>query len=217
MFFDQSFALIDIPRLLTLSFLEILLSADNALMIAVFIKSLPQKQRNKAVLIGIISAFFLRGFALIAASWILQYTWIQLVGGTYLLYLAIQHLFRKKKLSPIKKQSSFWKVILTIELFDLLFAIDSIVAGLGFIDGKISKLWLVYFGAMVGLIAVRWGAKWISTLMDKLPKLELSAYLLVGLIGIRLCLSSIGIPFPPYLFWPIVLFFFVSPLFPSKK
>src|SRR3989338_2241645 len=152
MILDQSFALTDIPRIFTLSFLELLLSADNAIVLGVIVHRLVPHLRKKALYIGVISAFFFRGLGLLSLSLLLQYDWIQMLGAGYLIYLSLNHFLKKRRskedgLLP-HTALSFWKTVLLIELFDLAFAIDSIVAGVAFItdthvvDGLNPKLWI---------------------------------------------------------------------------
>ncbi len=202
----QTFDLIDIPRLLALSLLEIVLSADNAIVLGVLSNALPPFLRRRALYIGALSAFISRAAAIFFVSLILHSLWIELLGAAYLIYLSIHHFFKKKEPLNISP-SSFWKTVLLIELFDFAFAIDSIIAGVAFIatpSGLTSKLWIVYAGGMIGLLFIRYAADLFSRLIDHLPRLETSAYLLVGLIGLKLALTSI-VSGLEYFFWAAFL------------
>ncbi len=215
--FDQTFALSDIPRIFSLSFLELLLSADNAIVLGVISHSLPAPLRRKALFIGIASAFILRGAALFAIALLLESTWVQLLGGAYLCYLCIRYLSKKRKSVEIKPIRSFWKVVILIELLDLVFAIDSIVAGVAFINGTFSKLWIVYFGGMLGILGMRYAADLFATLIIRFPKLERSAYLMVGWIGIKLGMASFSYSLPPPLFWAVIALLFLLGFFGRKR
>jgi YkoY family integral membrane protein len=212
--FNQVFDLADVPRLFTLTFIELLLSADNAIVLGLLTHSLSPKLRKKALIVGGISAFFFRAAALSSVSWLLTYFWVQILGGAYLIYLAAHHFLTRqtKKKPSSEKIRSFWQIVLLIELFDLAFAIDSIVAGLAFITptqitGSINpKLWIVYFGGMIGLFGVRYAAHMFSQLIDRFPRLNTTAFLLIGWIGIKLCYEvlenhfSYTFPYEP-IFW----------------
>jgi len=215
--FEQSFAFADFPRVLTLVFLEILLSADNAIVLGVLSHSLPVPLRRKALLIGIGSAFVLRAAALLGIALLFESIWFQVFGGAYLLYLAIRYLSKKRKTLAIKPIQSFWKVVVFIELLDLVFAIDSIVAGVAFINGSYSKLWIVYLGGMIGIFGIRYAAGVFSQLLDRFPKLEQSAYLMVGWIGIKLLSSALHWPLPPPLFWSVTAFLFLLGFLNRKR
>ncbi len=88
MIFGQTFSLSDIPRVVVLAFLEILLSADNAIVLGLISSRLPATLRNKALYIGFVSAWVFRLAALLTVSLLLKFYWIQLAGGLYLLYLS---------------------------------------------------------------------------------------------------------------------------------
>ena len=214
--FEQTFALWDIPKVATLGFIELLLSADNALVIGLLTFSLPAEKRRKALLIGVFSAFFFRAAALVSASELLRFLWASLLGAAYLIYLSISHFFKKKK-DPIHhtSQTYFWKTVLRIELVDLAFAIDSIVAGIAFIGPSPAhihpKIWIVYVGGMLGLIGTRYAAEMFSSLIDRFPRLETTAHLMVGWIGIELAFNSFRwtFPFHQFIFWSGIAFLFL--------
>jgi YkoY family integral membrane protein len=208
----QLFELSDIPRLLALIVIEVLLSADNALILAAMIQPLPKELRGKALLIGSASAIVLRGLAISAASIILRSFWIKLAGAIYLIYLCIHHFVKKN--SPQKKRTfdSLWKTIVLIELMDLSFAMDSVIAGIAFISTPETaglpinpKLWIVYVGAFTGLLMIRYAARAFIHLIDKYPGLSNSAYLLVGWVGIKLTLNIFlpNLILFPILFWVV--------------
>lgn len=204
MFLEQSFSLIDIPSLFTLTLLELLLSADNALVLGLIARKLPLEKRTPALFIGLFSAFLFRGLALFSLSLLLRSFWIQLLGSLYLIYLCARYFMRRGKSMQIEASLSFWKAVLLIECLDLVFAIDSILAGIAFIDGVHKKLWIVYFGGILGIIGMRYAAGAFSRAIEKFPSLEKSAYMIVGWIGIKLGFLAFSHPIPPYLFWPVI-------------
>ncbi len=219
----QTFELLDAPRLAYLALLEIILSADNAIVLAMLSHALPIHQRAKALWIGTLSAFAFRAGALLLISFILQYSWVQGFGGIYLLYLAARH-FSKRKNALSLKPASFWKTVLLIEFFDLAFAVDSIVAALAFIGAgspSISslhpKLWIAYAGGMLGLFAVRYAAHIMSSLLQRFPRLETSAYLMIGWIGLKLAVVSVvTLPYEEGVFWTVLSALLLAGLRPKR-
>ena len=208
MFFGQTFDLSDIPRIFFLALLEILLSADNAIVLGLLASHLPDKLKKKALWIGAFSAFFFRGAALLTISFLIEYKWIQLLGAAYLIYLSIRHFAKKKgEAATPSGGHSFWKTVLLIELFDLAFAVDSILAGVAFISSSAgeaafeSKLWIVYIGGMLGLFGIRYAAHLFSDMIHKFPRLEISAYVMIGWIGIKLGYNAL--PHPSFSIEPI--------------
>ncbi len=198
----------DIPRLFTLVFLEFLLSADNAIVLGALAHGLSPPLRRKALLVGLASSFFFRAIALLLAIFFYKNRVIQLIGAAYLIYLSARYFFRKSRSQP-PTSPSFWKTVFLIEAFDLIFALDSIVAGIAFIDGAPSRLWMVYVGGVVGLIGMRFAAHLFGLLLDRFPHIEKSAYLLVGWIGIKLGLAAFSLPLSPLLFWVFTAFLFL--------
>ena len=207
-FFEQTFALPDLFKVFTLTFLELALSADNAIVLGVLIHTLNENLRQKALYIGAISAIVLRFLAVLSASFLLRYFWIQLIGAAYLLYLSANYFVKRKSTQKTpKKMGSFWKTMLVIEFLDLIFAIDSIVAGVAFVGPSQAaihpKLWIVYFGGTIGLLVTRYAAHLFSSFIDRFPRLGTSAHLLIGWVGVELAINSLPwtIPYFTPIFW----------------
>lgn len=211
------FTISDIPRIFTLAFLELLLSADNAIVLGVITNALAPHLRKKALFIGIVSAFLLRATALVVVSTLLQHTWIELLGAMYLIYLPSKYFWKKGKSTKYNAPISFWKTVVLIEFLDLVFALDSIVAGIAFIDNLKAKLWIVYVGGMLGLIGMRYAADLFSRLLDRFPKLEACAYLMVGWVGVKLGLNSFQVEMPQVLFWAVTATLFLLGFIQRKR
>lgn len=193
---EQTFSLLDVPKLFLVIFLECILSVDNALAIALIVKKLPENKRQKALWIGVFSSLLLRGLALVFAAYFLHIFWFQFLGGLYLIYLGSSFFF-KKNTNHIKTytKSSFWKVVVLVELTDFAFAIDSIIAAVGVITITSShtlppNLWIVYVGGISGLLLMRLASKGFVKLVTKYNQLELFAHCLILLIGIKLGLTA---------------------------
>jgi len=214
----QVFEISDIPKLGILSFLEIILSADNAIILAIISASLPKNLQKKALFIGLISAFIFRALGIFFIALLLNYPFIQLLGAAYLIYLSAHYFIKKsnKKLFEPPKEPSFWKVVLLIEFFDLVFAGDSIIAGIAFINSAPidaiyhPKLWIVYVGGMVGVCAIRYAAHLFTILNEKFPRLETSAHLMIGWIGLKVAFQSLELSpsYFPFIFWTGLIFLF---------
>ena len=209
--FDSS----DIFSVLFLALLEITLSADNVIILALLIARLPSSLRPKALLIGTLSAFVFRGLALFFIQRLIEHEWVELVGAVYLIYLSLRY-FAKKGGQSITPHggNNFWKTILLIELFDLAFAVDSILAGVAFVTTNVtshlaSKIWIVYTGGMLGLIGIRYTSHLFSNLLYQFPRFQRSAYLMIGWIGLKLGYYTLF--HPPFslepIFWTGMAFF----------
>ena len=117
---------------LNIMILEIVLSIDNAAVLAAMVKELPKKQQKKALTYGIAGAYLFRGLALVFASILINLVWLKVVGGLYLVYLAYKALFGKDDSGESKMNvkipwlSPLWSTIVAIEIMDLVFSIDNV-------------------------------------------------------------------------------------------
>jgi len=175
----------------TLVLLEGLLSADNALVLAIMVKHLPEKQRRKALLYGIWGAFIFRMIAIAVGAVLIKIWWIKIIGGLYLIQLAVKHFLPKKdKEKEIKprKLRGFWPTVAAVEMMDIAFSIDSVLTALGVSD----QLWVLYAGGILGILTMRFIAGFIITLIERIPELEVTAYLMISIIGANLVAEALG-------------------------
>src|SRR6185295_14669466 len=128
--------------------LEGLLSADNALVIAVMVLGLPKREHKAALHYGLIGAFAFRIAATLLAVYLIKLGWVKLLGGGYLLYLAYAHFASGQsgdqrtappKAKPLFGLSAFWGTVVRVELVNLAFSIDSILVAVAVSP----KLWVV--------------------------------------------------------------------------
>jgi YkoY family integral membrane protein len=234
--FGQQMETSDIAVVALLIVLEGVLSIDNALVLGLLARRLPKEHQQKALTYGLIGAFVFRILAIFMATLLLKLPIMKLLGGGYLIYIAVKHLFFEQKdetaeqikigpdghpiledpvtheqpvgaaleqeiaeRSPIVTRpkmagtAKFWPTVAVIELTDIAFAIDSILAALAFIPPSIQtpnpKLWVVITGGMLGVILMRFAAVIFIKMLDRFPRFETAAYLLVTVIGLKLCLD----------------------------
>lgn len=209
---DTSLILQYVWVLIILVGLEGILAADNALVMAIMVKHLPDEQRKKALFYGLAGAFVFRLGSLFLISLLVGVWQVQAVGAIYLIFLAVHHLLRKSKTERSKKreekaadnQSGFWMTVLKVELADIAFAVDSILAAvalvvslpdtplprIGGMDG--GKFLVIFLGGFIGLILIRFAAGYFVRLLHRRPKLESAAYLVVGWVGVKLAVYTLA-------------------------
>lgn len=186
----QTFAYSDIGKIGFLVVLEALLSADNALILAIMVRHLPRDQQKKALMYGLLGAVALRIAAIALASQIISFWWLQAVGALYLLYLPISHFWRQShKEAKGKEGASFWMTVLYADLADLAFAIDSVLVAVAIVPNK-DKLWVIISGAVVGILLLRWAATVFLRILERYPVFDDVAFLLVGWAGAKLLTLS---------------------------
>lgn len=218
--FGQSFQVPDLASVAFLVLLEGLLSADNALVLAIMVRHLPREQQRKALLYGLAGAFVFRLVAILFAATVLRQWWLQAIGALYLLFLPIKH-FRAaasdKEIKPVG--AGFWQTVIAVEITDIAFAVDSVLAGVTFIDNRHEKIWVVYLGAIMGIVLLRLAASVFVRLLERYPALDHVAYLLVGWVGVKLAFLAThtlekfepgALPFvvpemPTAVFWTVLL------------
>jgi YkoY family integral membrane protein len=187
--------------ILNLIVIESLLSVDNAAVLATMVLDLPKEQRNKALKYGIIGAYVFRGICLVIASWLVKIWFLKPLGGLYLLWLALDYFKKKNKAreedEAIDKSKSwlyrstvgvigtFWSTVALIEVMDLAFSIDNVFAAVAFTD----HMPLIYIGVFIGILAMRFVAQGFVKLIDKFPFLETIAFLVIGVLGLKLLAS----------------------------
>ena len=148
---DPSLILPYLWVLLVLVFLEGLLAADNAVVMAVMVRHLPPEQRKKALFYGLLGAFVFRFASLFLISYLVNFWFIQAAGAVYLLYMSARNLYQffksdqhgpespeagddhhfdrhgnEKKVGP----KAFWGTVAKVEFADIAFAIDSMLAAM---------------------------------------------------------------------------------------
>lgn len=191
--------------LLILIGLEGLLAADNALVLAIMVKHLEAEERRKALFYGLAGAFVLRLGSLFLISFFINFWQIQAIGAIYLLFISFRYIVQrllptKEEKIKQRKESGFWMTVFKVELADLAFAVDSILAAvalavalpptglftIGSLDG--GQFLVIFIGGMTGVILMRFAANIFVKLLYERPGLELSAFIIVGWVGVKLLL-----------------------------
>jgi len=181
--------------------IESLLSVDNAAVLATMVMDLPENQRNKALRYGIWGAYIFRGLAMLFAAILIQIWWLKPLGGLYLIYLvwdwwngtqtkdSEDDLIDKKSnwlyRSSVGLLGSFWSTVVLVEFMDMAFSIDNVFAAVAFTPNII----LICAGVFIGILAMRFVAQGFVKLMEKYPFLETSAFIVIGILGVKLTLS----------------------------
>ena len=186
---------IQISDLITIGMLvglEGLLSADNALVMAIMVLGLPRHQHKQALRYGLIGGFAFRFAATLLAVYLIRIVWVKLAGGLYLLYLVYSHFWGQKegadrraapKAKPWLGLSAFWATVLRVELVNLAFSIDSILVAVAMSP----KTWVVLTGGILGIVALRMVVGQLIGLVERYPALVDGAFIIIAWIGAKLC------------------------------
>lgn len=214
--FDLSFVYIIIQVI----FLEGILSIDNAAVLGAMVSILPQKeivpwpgplkflgppvhrilggQRAAALKVGLLGAYLGRGLMLVVANFVIHNPFLKILGAAYLIKLAFENLGEPEPGEENQTRTKrvegkgFWSVVLAVELADLAFSLDNVVAVVALSD----NLYIVMFGVAIGIITMRFAAGLFTLMILKEPILKPAAYLVVFNIGTELLLDEFaGIEF----------------------
>jgi YkoY family integral membrane protein len=172
--------------------LEGLLSADNALVLAILVLGLPRKHQRKALRYGILGAFAFRILATLLAVHLLAVAWVKLVGALYLLYLSWHHFFghhsepgERRAIKPARPWlglSAFWATVVKVELTDIVFAVDSILVAVAMSN----KTWVIISGGVLGIITMRMVIGQLLVIVRRYPALVDGAFIIIAWVGVKL-------------------------------
>ena len=195
--------------------LELLLSADNAIALASLTKSLESPLlRSKALNIGITISLLFRIFLILLSNILLKFIIIRIFAGLYLIYLFISNVFLRSE-SDIqdsgndKKNNNFkfLKIVALLSLTDFAFSIDSITTAVAISDQYI----LIIFGAIIGVLALRFTSGIFLRLIEQFLRLETAGYIAILIVGIKLLLNTLITEtiLPDYYFYILILISFI--------
>jgi YkoY family integral membrane protein len=170
--------------------LEAVLSADNALVLAVLVLPLPRAQQKQALRYGILGAFAFRIIATIFAAHLISWSWVKLAGGAYLLHLPLKHFMSHPDeprgaaavIKPLLGLTIFWSTVVRVELTDVVFAIDSILVAVA----MSRKVWVVITGGLLGILTMRILIGTLLGIVRRFPRIVDGAYVIVAWVGIKL-------------------------------
>ncbi|GGC74716.1 membrane protein [Thalassobacillus devorans] len=157
-----------IQAMLIIIGIDIVLGGDNAIVIALASRNLPEKQRNKAILFGTGLAIIVRVLLTAVALYLLHIPFLRLIGGVLLIYIAIKLLTEEEEEPDIKASDSLLSAIKTIVFADIVMGFDNVIAIAG---ASHDNILLVAMGLLVSVPIIIWGSKIILRLMERFPSL----------------------------------------------
>lgn len=174
--------------------LEGLLSADNALVMAIMILGLPRADHGKVLRYGLVGGFAFRIVATLLAVYLIGFVWIKLAGGLYLAYLTASHFLQSgdaetrrtpPKARPMLGLSAFWATVLRVEVVNLAFSIDSILVAVA----MSRKLSVVLAGGILGILAMRLVVGQLLEIIRRYPALVDGAFVIIAWVAVKLVIE----------------------------
>lgn len=179
---------------LKIIWIDILLSGDNALVIALACRNLPDQQRKWGMILGAGAAVTLRVVFATIIVVLMTIPYLKLVGGLALLVIAAKLLVPDHEDEDVDAASNLWQAVRLIVLADVVMSLDNVIAIAAAADGSVS---LLIFGLIVSIPLIIAGAALIMAVLDRLPILVWAGAALLGWIAGHVIATDIGVE--PYL------------------
>ncbi|MEF3305267.1 TerC family protein [Paenibacillus sp. GYB003] len=155
-----------LSALLMIIVIDLVLAGDNAIVIGMAARNLPKEQQKKAVIWGTVGAVVIRAVATLAVVWLLEIPGLLLVGGLFLVWIALKLLTEEKSHDNVKAGSTLGAAIRTIVIADAVMGIDNILAVAGAAHGSFA---LVVVGLAISVPVMVWGSTLVLKLIEKFP------------------------------------------------
>ena len=176
--------------------IDILLGGDNAVVIALACRKLPETQRNRAIMGGALGAILLRIAMIFFALQLLELPYLKLIGAVLLLWIGIKLIVPEGEDAHDNLAASpkLIGAIKTIIVADAVMSLDNVVAVAGASNGQLE---LVIFGIVISIPIIIWGSKLVLHFMDRYPIVITLGAALLGWIAGSMAISDISLPAVP--------------------
>jgi YjbE family integral membrane protein len=159
---------------------NIILSGDNAVVIALAARSLPPRQQKQAIFWGAGAAVVMRIILTIFAVALLSLPWLKIVGGLLLFWIGVKLLIPEEGDQNISASDNMFAAIRTILIADLVMSIDNVIAVAAAAQGSMT---LLILGLAISIPLVVFGAKLLVTLMERFPVIITIGAALIGMVA----------------------------------
>jgi YjbE family integral membrane protein len=171
--------------------INILLSGDNAVVIALACRSLPPQKRRIGIMLGVLAAIALRVVFTLGLQYVITWPWLKLIGGLLLIGIAIQLVLDAHEDDKVIADSpTLMGAIATIALADVVMSLDNVLAIAGAARGQ---SWLIVIGLALSIPLIVGGATLIISLLTRFPRLVWAGAALLGWIGGELIAEERGL------------------------
>jgi YjbE family integral membrane protein len=178
------------PALGQIMLINLILSGDNAVVIALACRGLEPAQRKWGIILGALVAILMRIAFTVVATSLLQYPWLMVIGSLLLFWIAIKLLVEDGEEKDVHESASIWGAVQTIAIADLVMSLDNVVAIAAAAKGNWS---LILIGLATSMPLIIFGATLVMWLLTKLPVLVWLGAALLGWIAGELIVSDPGI------------------------
>ncbi|GED33326.1 TerC family protein [Brevibacillus centrosporus] len=168
--------------------IDLVLSSDNAVVIGMACRGLPNKDRKKAVLYGTLGAILLRVLLTSLTTWMLDIPLVKAIGGFLLLWIACKLMIgESEELAEVSRNQNVGQAVRTIILADFVMSLDNVLAVGGAAHGD---LWLVILGLLMSIPLLMWGSAFIARLMNRFNWLVIVGGGILAFTAVEMCLED---------------------------
>ncbi len=162
--------------------IDLLLSGDNAVVIALACRNLPEAQRRKGILYGVGGAIGLRVVLTFFAVSLLALPYLKLIGALLLLWIGVKLLLPEEEHGEgnIKAEANLWGAVKTIIIADFVMSLDNV---LGVAAAAHGNVWLLVFGLLISIPMIAWSSQLVLKLIDRFPVIVLGGGALLGYVA----------------------------------
>jgi len=194
--------------MMNIVFINLILSGDNAVLIAMAVRNLPKNQRQKGMLLGTGAAVFLRVILTFFVALLLKISFLKLIGGLLIFWIAIKLFTDADEDEGVKQPTTLLKAIQIILVADFTMSLDNVLAVAGAAGDHVI---LLVFGLLISIPMVVFTAQLLSTLMDRYPIIIVIGAAILGRVSAEMILTD---PAVEGWFHPsVVLEYFIQGLF----
>lgn len=177
-----------IVPVLQIIWIDLLLSGDNAVVIAMACRALPQHQRRVGMILGAGTAIGLRIVFAIFITYLLGVPLLKVVGGALLLWIGVKLALGEEDAGhEVESSENLWRAVRTIAIADAVMSLDNVVAIAAAAGGNI---WLFIFGLLLSIPLIIFGSTLLSTLIDRFPIIIWGGAALLGWIAGEMIVSD---------------------------
>jgi len=178
------------PMLLQIIIINIILSGDNAVVIALACRSLPPKQRKWGILLGAGVAVLMRIVFTIGVTSLMNMPWLKVFGSLLLFWIAIKLLVEQGEGTEVQESTSIWGAVRVVAIADLVMSLDNVLAIAAAAKGNWA---LIIFGLVISVPLIVFGATMVMWLLTKFPVLVWAGAALLGWIAGEMIIQDQGI------------------------
>lgn len=185
--------------------IDIVLSGDNAVVIALACRNLSPEQRKKGIFWGVAGAVGLRVVLTVFAALVMNLPWLKFTGGLLLLWIAVKLMLPEDEDGhDIEPSAHLWGAVKTIVVADFVMSLDNVIGVAGAAHGNLA---LLLFGLAVSIPLIVWSSQLILHWMERFPVIVLFGAGLLGYVAGQMIFSDPGVRavLPPLLTWSATL------------